>query len=54
VVEIDDFKKHIMLDNYIITFHAHRRMDERRIFTEDLVSLILNGSIIEDYPDSKP
>ena len=53
-MQIDDIKKHILLDNYIITFHAHRRMDERRIFTEDLVSLILDGSIIEDYPDSKP
>ena len=29
-------------------------MDERGISTEDLVNLILDGSIIEDYPDSKP
>ena len=53
-MQIDDIKKHILLDNYIITFHAHRRMDERGIFTEDLVNLILKGSIIEDYPDTKP
>lgn len=51
---IEDIKKHILLENYIITFHAHRRMDERGISTDDLVKLILNGSIIEDYPDSKP
>lgn len=53
-MQIDDIKKHILLDNYIITFHAHRRMDERGISTEDLVNLILDGSIIEDYPDSRP
>jgi hypothetical protein len=53
-VLIDEIKKHILLDNYIITFHAHRRMDERGISTEDLVNLILDGSIIENYPDSRP
>jgi hypothetical protein len=53
-VLIEDIQKHILPDNYIITFHAHRRMDERGISTEDLVNLILDGSIIEDYPDSKP
>ncbi|VVB69173.1 Uncharacterised protein [uncultured archaeon] len=51
---IEDIKKHIVLENYIITFHAHRRMDERSISTDDLVNLILDGSIIEDYPNSKP
>ena len=51
---IEDIKKQILLENYIITFHAHRRMDERSISTDDLVNLILNGSIIEDYPSSKP
>lgn len=51
---IEDIKEHILLDNYIITFHAHKRMDEREISTDDLVNLILDGCIIEDYPDSKP
>ena len=51
---IDKIKEQILLDNYIITFHAHRRMDERGISTEDLVNLILDGSIIEGYPDSRP
>jgi len=53
-VQIDDVKKEILKDNYIITFHARRRMDERCIYTDDLVNLILDGSIIEDYSDSKP
>ena len=29
-------------------------MDERGIFTEDLVNLISQGEIIEEYPDSRP
>jgi len=44
---LEEIKKKILLDNYIITFHAHRRMDERGISTEELVNLILNGRIIE-------
>lgn len=51
---IEDIKTNILLGNYIITFHAHRRMDERGISTDDLVNLILDGTIIEEYPDSKP
>lgn len=51
---IEEIKKNIMLDNYIITFHAHRRMDERGISTDELINLILKGRIIEEYPDSKP
>ncbi|MDD4447384.1 MAG: DUF4258 domain-containing protein [Methanothrix sp.] len=31
-----------------MTFHAHQRMDERGIST------VLDGCIIEDYPDNKP
>jgi len=41
-VLIEDIKKHILLDSYIITFHAHSRMDERGVSTEDLVNLILD------------
>jgi len=39
---------------YIITLHARDRMDQRGISTEDLANLIMNGDIIEAYPDSKP
>ena len=51
---IDKIKEQILLNNYIITFHAHRRMDERGISTDDLANVILDVSIIEDYPDSRP
>lgn len=30
---IDKIKEQILLNNYIITFHAHRRMDEWGIST---------------------
>jgi hypothetical protein len=39
---------------YIVTLHARTRMDEKGIFTEDLVNLISEGEIIEEYPESRP
>ena len=34
--------------------HVRERMAERGVSTEDLISLIINGEIIEDYPDDFP
>lgn len=36
-----------------ITLHAHQEMAEDGIFYDDLYSAVLNGSIIEDYPEHK-
>jgi hypothetical protein len=47
-VLIEDIKKHILLDSYIITFHAHSRMDERGVSTEDLV-IVLHQKIDTNY-----
>ncbi len=34
--------------------HAIRRMFERRISVEDVNAALVNGKIIEDYPDDAP
>jgi hypothetical protein len=39
---------------YVITFHAIRRMEERGVSKADVITLIMNGDIIEEYPDSSP
>lgn len=39
---------------YIITTHAIIRMSDRDVTTNDLISLIANGEIIEAYPNRKP
>jgi hypothetical protein len=51
---IRQIRKLINERKYIVTMHARTRMDERGIFTEDLVNLISQGEIIEEYPDSRP
>ena len=48
---IDEIKKNVCERNYRLTFHARARMFERHISNRDLVDLIINGEIIEEYHD---
>ena len=36
------------------TMHAQQRMDERRTLIEEVLDVMLNGDIVEEYPDTKP
>ena len=38
----------------LISNHARVRMFERNISTDDLITIITSGEIIEDYPDDVP
>jgi hypothetical protein len=51
---IDDIKRLALEEQFEITAHARERMAERGISTEGLISLIINGELIEDYPDDFP
>lgn len=41
-------------DKFIITNHARIRMFQRNITTDELIDLIINSEIIENYPDDEP
>ncbi len=51
---IDAIRAMIRDRKYIITFHAMKRMEERGVSKADLIRLIMNGDIIEEYPDRTP
>jgi len=51
---IEDIQRLVIEERYEITVHARERMAERGVSTEDLISLIINGEIIESYPDDFP
>ena len=53
-MKIDDLRKINRLECIIITQHSRKRLAEREIRIEDILHLINNGEIIEDYPDDKP
>ena len=51
---IDEIKENISKRDYHLTFHARARMFERHISNRDLVDLIMDGKVIEEYPDREP
>jgi len=51
---IKDIQRLVIEEQYEITTHARERMAERGVSTEDMISLIINGEIIESYPDDFP
>lgn len=51
---IDEIRMLVLVGQFEVTVHARERMAEREVSTEDLISLIINGEIIEDYPDDFP
>lgn len=53
-IKIEDVRKYILTDNVKWTDHCSFRMFERQIRQEDVQRAILNGKIIEQYPEDYP
>jgi adenylate kinase len=51
---IDEIRRLVLEGQFELTAHARERMAERGVSTEDMISLIIDGEIIEDYPDDFP
>ena len=51
---IQEFRQYCHDDSIQVTAHALQRMRERNITIEKINSCILNGEIIEEYPDAYP
>ena len=49
-----DLQKICILENLEITLHAAKRLEQRGIVTDDILSCIHTGEIIEQYPDDYP
>lgn len=53
-LKIEELQKICSLENIQITLHAAKRLEQRGIQVDDVLSCIMNGEIIEDYPDDYP
>ncbi len=51
---IDDIRKLAQEDRIIVSRHANKRIVERGFSADNLVNLIMNGDIIEEYLDDFP
>ena len=50
-LNILDLQKICTLENIEITMHAAKRLEQRGISIDDVISCIKNGEIIAQYPD---
>ena len=53
-LDILELRKLCTPQNIRITLHAAKRLEQRGIFLSDVIACIMNGEIIEQYPDDYP
>lgn len=53
-LKIEDLQKICAPENIEITMHAAKRLEQRNISINDVISCIHRGEIIEQYPDDYP
>ena len=53
-MDINEIRDMIKKDRYDLTVHALKRRIERKISTSDIENAIVNGEIIEEYPEDFP
>ena len=53
-LKIEDLRKICVPENFEITMHAAKRLEQRNISINDIISCIHEGEIIEQYPDDYP
>lgn len=44
----------VLQDKFIISDHARTRMFQRNVSTDELIEVVNNSTIIEEYPEDKP
>ncbi len=54
ILDIDNFKKFCTEGKILWTSHGLARLQERDISVDDVKNCIMNGEIIEEYPEDFP
>lgn len=51
---IEQLRQLNQAENYVVTMHGRRRMNERGILLGDVMNAVDHGEIIETYPEDYP
>jgi len=51
---LDEIKRYLKHDQFLISNHARMRMFQRNVTTDMIMEMISNGEVIEEYPDDFP
>lgn len=54
MMNIDEIKDFMNRDQFIITNHARIRMFQRNVTTDLIKEIVLQGEVIEEYPNDFP
>lgn len=54
LIAMSDILRCVKQKRVRMTIHVKKRMDERDIDTDDLLHVLENGDILEQYPNDKP
>ena len=54
MIDIETLRTYFTNDTVIITIHAQERLRQRGLRIKDIRACIMNGEIIEQYPDDFP
>ena len=54
MIDINQLRKINNLENIAVTAHAQQRMEERKISLSDVMKVISEGEIINQYEDDAP
>lgn len=52
-MDIEEIRSKVGKDEFVLSNHAHEERQAEAISIEDLKTAILNGEVIEDYPEDK-
>lgn len=52
-MKIEDIRGYVLRNEFVLTAHAHEERQNEDIETEDIQRAILDGRIIEDYPQDR-
>jgi len=53
-LSINNLKNLCNPDNIFLTLHAAKRLEQRGILLDEVISCIMSGEIIEEYPNDYP
>ena len=54
MLEIEQLRQRNRAENYVVTMHSRRRMNERGILLRDVMYAVAHGEMIEQYPEDYP
>ena len=52
-MDIEKIRSKIKQDEFVLIFHAHEERQAESISIEDIKTAVINGEIIENYPEDK-